>query len=145
MTATFVCDARSAPFAHSTALAPLPAEVCEALLQWFETDAPWALRVASFYEQWEIHLGRGLPPSAAEALSDAMVERLVAGMLKPIGACSPLLTEVTAHKLIPGQTIRIHNDHLNEGETQPGVSATQSRLVRRAGWPSHVVRKRSSE
>ena len=38
-------------------------------------------------------------------------------MLVPLGGAPVALTEVTAHKLLPGQTIRVHNDHRPRGET----------------------------
>jgi Rps23 Pro-64 3,4-dihydroxylase Tpa1-like proline 4-hydroxylase len=118
MTSTFICMAQQEPFPHATAMSPLPSDLCGALLEWFEGDAPWRLRVASFYEQWEMHLDAVSVPSAVRsAVSDEVAARLSAGLLLPIGARLPRLTEVTAHKLLPGQTIRIHNDHLEDGET----------------------------
>lgn len=118
MTATFVCNARQEPFPHATATSPLSSELCGALLDWFEADAPWKLRIASFYEQWEMHLdAAALPLHVRSIVSHEVVADLSTGLLLPIGAQSPMLTEVTAHKLIPGQTIRIHNDHLQDGES----------------------------
>lgn len=118
MTSAISCDARQEPFPHSTAMSALPAELCEALLRWFEADAPWRLRTASFYEQWEIYLhAADLPLDVRSVVSDEVAAKLSTGLLLPIGASLPHLTEVTAHKLLPGQTIRIHNDHLEDGET----------------------------
>ncbi|WP_294282807.1 cyclophane-containing peptide 2OG-Fe(II) oxygenase YhhC [uncultured Sphingomonas sp.] len=118
MTSRFVCNARQEPFPHATATSPLPSELCETLLDWFEGDAPWRLRIASFYEQWEMHLDAAtLPPPVRSIVSAEVANDLSEGLLVPIGANRPVLTEVTAHKLLPGQTIRIHNDHLEDGET----------------------------
>ncbi|GLI97048.1 hypothetical protein Sbs19_08660 [Sphingobium sp. BS19] len=58
-----------------------------------------------------------LPPHVQSIVSDEVATNLCSGLLLPIGARLPRLTEVTAHKLLPGQTIRIHNDHLDDGET----------------------------
>jgi Rps23 Pro-64 3,4-dihydroxylase Tpa1-like proline 4-hydroxylase len=83
-----------------------------------ENDAPWRLRVASFYEQWELHLGQErLPASLRVITSPEMVDRLVHSMLMPIAHGALELSDVTAHKLVPGQTIRIHNDYLEGKET----------------------------
>lgn len=118
MTGTLLCNARQDPFPHATATVPLPSELCEALLGWFEGDAPWMLRIASFYEQWEMHLdAAALPSHLRSVVSDEIATNLAKGLLKPIGANRPILTEVTAHKLLTGQTIRIHNDYLEDGET----------------------------
>jgi hypothetical protein len=111
-------DVRAAPFAHATHVAPLPAELCEAALSWMENTAPWRLRIASFYEQWELHLNPdGLPQALQPLLARDTVEALQRLMLKPFAGGPLKLTEVTAHKLLPGQTIRVHNDHRPRGET----------------------------
>jgi Rps23 Pro-64 3,4-dihydroxylase Tpa1-like proline 4-hydroxylase len=83
-----------------------------------EQEAPWRLRVASFYEQWEVHVDPVAAPVDVRALLAAdTVEHLSRLMFQPLEATSLKLTEVTAHKLLPGQTIRVHNDYLGEGET----------------------------
>ncbi|MGH7025567.1 MAG: cyclophane-containing peptide 2OG-Fe(II) oxygenase YhhC [Caulobacteraceae bacterium] len=111
-------DVRTAPFAHATHGAPLPPELCEAALTWMETDAPWVLRVASFYEQWEVHLEpQALPDDLHPLLVGDTVDDLQRLLLVPIAGVSLRLIEVTAHKLVPGQTIRVHNDHRPTGET----------------------------
>jgi Rps23 Pro-64 3,4-dihydroxylase Tpa1-like proline 4-hydroxylase len=111
-------DVRPAPFAHATHPSPLADGVCEAALAWMETTAPWRLRIASFYEQWELHLeARDLPPDLRPLLAPDTVEHLTRLMFQPLGVRGLQLTEVTAHKLLPGQTIRVHNDYLSDGET----------------------------
>ena len=116
--AQFEADVRTAPFAHATHPAPLCDELCEAALSWMETSAPWCLRMASFYEQWELHLDPdGLPATLQSLLAADTVEALQRLMLTPFAGAPLALTEVTAHKLLPGQTIRVHNDHRPRGET----------------------------
>jgi Rps23 Pro-64 3,4-dihydroxylase Tpa1-like proline 4-hydroxylase len=111
-------EARSAPFPHATHPAPLPADLYEVALGWMERTAPWRLRVASFYEQWELHLDqRELPAQLQPLLATDTVEVLQRLMLAPLARVPLRLTEVTAHKLVPGQTIRVHNDHRPKGET----------------------------
>jgi Rps23 Pro-64 3,4-dihydroxylase Tpa1-like proline 4-hydroxylase len=109
---------RREPFPHSTCSNLLPPELCEGLLDWFETDAPWKLRTASFYEQWEMHIEECmLPQNFHPFLSDETVSVLAEKMLTPLSGKAVRLTEVTAHKLLPGQTIRIHNDFVGDEET----------------------------
>lgn len=119
MSATLLdADVRTEPFAHATHRGPLSAELCEATLEWMETGAPWKLRVASFYEQWELHLDPDCLPADLSPLVDCGTVDALQRLLLAAIADAPLrLTEVTAHKLVPGQTIRVHNDHRPKGET----------------------------
>jgi hypothetical protein len=119
MTVTaFKADLREEPFLHTTHPAPLPAALCAAALTWMETIAPWKLRIASFYEQWELHLELGvLPVELRPILAAETIDYLRSLMLVPLATTRLTLTEVTAHKLVPGQTIRVHNDYLDGGES----------------------------
>lgn len=111
-------DLRAKPFPHATHGAPLPAALCAATLDWMENAAPWQLRIASFYEQWELHLEPGVVPAELTPLLDfKTIDHLRTLMLAPLAATRLILTEVTAHKLVPGQTIRVHNDYLDNRET----------------------------
>jgi hypothetical protein len=60
--AVLKADLGAEPFLHATHPAPLPATLCASVLTWMETIAPWKLRIASFYEQWELHLEPGILP-----------------------------------------------------------------------------------
>ena len=118
MTPTTFADFRTEPFAHSTATGALDAELADATLRWMETDAPWKLRVADFYEQWELHLDHAnMPEPLKDLLAPAFLENLARTMFAPIVPGDIELCEVTAHKLLQGQTIRLHNDYLEDAET----------------------------
>ena len=109
---------RLVPFAHVATTGALAAELAEATLEWMESDAPWTLRIADFYEQWELHLERAtLPEPLSELLDADFVEQLKLRLLGPIVAVDLELVEVTAHKLLAGQTIRIHNDYIEDAES----------------------------
>jgi hypothetical protein len=43
----------SHPFPHFTVADAISGELEEALLAWFESEAPWRLAVMDFYEQYE--------------------------------------------------------------------------------------------
>jgi Rps23 Pro-64 3,4-dihydroxylase Tpa1-like proline 4-hydroxylase len=89
-----------------------------AILEWFENGAFWHLQLAGFYEQYECSLNESnLPAQIAPLLDLAFVSRLSGHMLSPITDDDLALTEVSAHKLVSGQTIRIHNDYIGEEET----------------------------
>lgn len=118
MIAGATAELRSSPFRHTTRANLVCDEAADALLSWCETGAPWKLRIASFYEQWELHLdNKALPPHLQAVVSDETVDHLTEVMLEPIIQKPLKLVEVTAHKLVPGQTIGIHNDYIGGEET----------------------------
>src|ERR1700676_5010748 len=106
------------PFPHSAAAKLIPDEFCGLILDWMENEAPWKLRIASFYEQWELHIDtESLPLHLRELCAPSTVRRLSELMLAPLSQGPLALTELTAHKLVSGQTIRVHNDFLDGIET----------------------------
>jgi Rps23 Pro-64 3,4-dihydroxylase Tpa1-like proline 4-hydroxylase len=110
--------ARDAPFLHATTAQAWEPGLADSVLTWFETSAPWRLRVESFYEQYEINLHEAsLPEEIAPALSGRTTASLRRRMLAPLTREDLTLTEVNAHKLLPGQTIKIHNDYIGGEET----------------------------
>jgi len=114
----FASEVRRDPFEHTSAPAILPSELCASALDWLEHDAPWELRVESFYEQWELHINPNDLPIKLRALgSESTVERLTKKMITPLCSGKIELNEITAHKLVAGQTIKVHNDFLIGGET----------------------------
>ena len=109
---------RGDPFPHTTATGLLPGELSSRALEWLEVSAPWKLRIASFYEQWEMHLSPGtLPDGLADLITPTTIGHLSDVMLTPLTSEGLALIEATAHKLVSGQTIRIHNDFLEGEET----------------------------
>lgn len=118
MTPEATAVTRLEPFRHATCREFLPAALLEETLSWMQEEAPWELRIASFYEQWEFHLSPEILPLQLQALlapkTIADIERRLIG---PIEAGKVRFIEATAHKLVEDQTIRIHNDYLDDGET----------------------------
>jgi len=113
MSSPAAAELRSEPFPHTATAGLMANDLADATLRWMETDAPWTLRVASFYEQWEMHLNaETLPVGLASLVAPTTVKRLAHTMLQPLTREEVELIDVTAHKLIAGQTIRIHNDYL---------------------------------
>lgn len=92
-------------------------ELAERTLTWMENSAPWTLRIASFYEQWEMHLREEeLPEDVRDVLAPATIDGLTRELLPDLLGARELI-EVTAHRMVAGQTIRIHNDFRPGGET----------------------------
>lgn len=107
------------PFPHFRIEGMVDAEFGDAILRWLQSDAPWRLWIESFYEQYEFSLLVDPPPrNLCSIVSDKFVDRLRALLSTHLLANSEFgLVDITAHRLVPGQTIRIHNDHLNGEET----------------------------
>jgi Rps23 Pro-64 3,4-dihydroxylase Tpa1-like proline 4-hydroxylase len=109
---------RREPFPHTSAPGLIKSDNAESALIWMETEAPWKLKITSFYEQWELHLDKStMPPALQNLICEHTIGRLSQIMLAPITGSALELLEVTAHKLVPGQTIRIHNDYVESAES----------------------------
>ena len=109
---------RLEPFPHALTQRLYAANFAERVLQWFDTDAPWQLRIESFYEQYELNLHQDKLPSHLQGLiSVEAIDYIVSRMLTPLTAESLSFVEANAHKLLPGQTIKIHNDYIGGEET----------------------------
>jgi len=108
----------SKPFPHFHVASAMAAPFAEQLLHWFERGAPWELRIASFYEQYEFSLlDLGLPNEFAPLcdIDTLFYLRCEVGGIFDTTLADPV--DVTAHKLVPGQRIRIHNDFIPGRET----------------------------
>src|SRR5437879_4219622 len=106
------------PFPHATTASLISGDLCDAVLEWMENEAPWKLRIASFYEQWELHIdAETLPLHLRELCNTSTIDKLTEVMLAPLSQNPLTLIDVTAHKLVSGQTIRVHNDYLDGAET----------------------------
>ena len=120
------------PFEHFVGHGMEP-DAYESWLDWFETDAPWKLATTDFYEQYEFSLfDVPLVPVVRHLTCPETLTLLRVRMAGHF--CRPLSerVEVTAHKLLPQQTIRIHNDFI------PGGESHRLLLQLNRGWrPGH--------
>lgn len=115
---TAMADMRRVPFPHATCAGALSGSCADDLLRWMRFEAPWRLKVASFYEQWELPIDDASLPGGLEyLLKHEFVDALRDRMVTPLIDARLDLVEVTAHRLVEGQTIRIHNDYLEGQET----------------------------
>jgi Rps23 Pro-64 3,4-dihydroxylase Tpa1-like proline 4-hydroxylase len=109
---------RQEPFPHVLVSRALSESLGAAVLAWFETEAPWQLRIESFYEQYELNLHQVEFPAGLACLTDpAWIGGLADALLSPLSDEPLSLVEANAHKLLPGQTIKIHNDFIGGEET----------------------------
>ena len=91
-----------APFPHASSPAILTADAASVALSWLRSDAPWKLRVESFYEQYEFSLLSADLPSHLRGLTNAkFVDALRSFLRESVGAPEQLdLVDVSAHKLV---------------------------------------------
>lgn len=101
----------SKPFDYFVSPQALSVDVSTTLLSWLETGAPWKLVETDFYEQYEFSFWDVDVPAALLVFREP-------DFLNPLKTTVEDLfkvelgnnIDVAAHKLIPGQRIRIHND-----------------------------------
>ncbi len=117
------------PFPYLTAVEGLGEVMSSAFLSWLENEAPWKLVETDFYEQYEFSLlDAPLPPNLEFLTERQFLHDL---RVKVEGAFGRRLSEridCTAHKLLQGQTIRIHNDFI------PGAETHRLLLQLNRGW-----------
>ncbi len=111
-------DLRVSPFRYFLAPRCLAPGMERALLEWFETDAPWRLVETDFYQQYEFDmLHMALPTSVAPLISPGNLTALRREMADIFDVAFDDRIMLVAHKLTSGQRIAIHNDHLVGEET----------------------------
>ena len=105
------------PFEHFVGHCMQPG-ACQEWLDWLETDAPWKLTATDFYEQYEFSLlhaslASGVRCLACQETLTSLRGRMARHFSQPLSE----RVDVTAHRLVAEQTIRIHNDFIRSGES----------------------------
>jgi Rps23 Pro-64 3,4-dihydroxylase Tpa1-like proline 4-hydroxylase len=109
---------RAHPFRCFTIAQAISEKLEDALLTWFESEAPWQLVVMDFYEQYEFNFKDvELPPSLRPLFSESTFDELRDNVGALLGVSLKPQIDITAHKLNRTQRIRIHNDSQPDGET----------------------------
>lgn len=108
----------SKPFPYFVSQKAFSEDVGMQILNWLESDAPWKLVETNFYEQYEFSFDdTQLPTHLSLLKEDLFLEELRRRIEDLFQASLSDRTDITAHKLIPGQRIRIHNDFIPGQET----------------------------
>lgn len=106
------------PFPYFVGEGAFPDDLTSSLIDWLNKDAPWRLVEADFYEQFEFDLMSVSLPSSLNILASVSA---LSKLRRSVGDQFRIVLreeiDVTAHKLISGQRIRLHNDFLPHGET----------------------------
>ncbi|HXB67814.1 MAG TPA: cyclophane-containing peptide 2OG-Fe(II) oxygenase YhhC [Candidatus Acidoferrales bacterium] len=106
------------PFPCFTVVQVVSDELEQALLAWFESEAPWRLATMDFYEQYEFDFRDvSLPLDLAPLFSEGTLFDLRRNVGTLLGASLKPKIDITAHRLKKSQRIRIHNDARPDGET----------------------------
>ncbi|MDQ3747667.1 MAG: 2OG-Fe(II) oxygenase [Acidobacteriota bacterium] len=88
------------------------------VLKWLETDAPWNLVEADFYTQYEFSIDDvKLPEQIAFLYERYFLDYLVEQFEDLFSIKLKTKVDLTAHKLVNGHTIRLHNDFVPGQET----------------------------
>jgi Rps23 Pro-64 3,4-dihydroxylase Tpa1-like proline 4-hydroxylase len=117
------------PFPHVAVACALGEERSELVLSWLESTAPWNLKLADFYEQYEFSLAAvQLPENLKAIFGIRAIGTLRSCIEDAFGTKLSGRYEITAHKLVQGQRIRIHNDYI------PGQETHRILLQLNRGW-----------
>jgi Rps23 Pro-64 3,4-dihydroxylase Tpa1-like proline 4-hydroxylase len=106
------------PFPYAVSLRAFNDSISLHILEWLETKAPWKLVETDFYEQFEFNFVDATVPNGITFLkTEAFLNDLRVEVQRLLGVRLTRRIDATAHKLVSGQRIRIHNDFLPGGET----------------------------
>ena len=106
------------PYCHFHAPSVFNHQVSKQIYNWFSSDAPWRFAETDFYEQYEFSLMDNVLPNNLDFLkSHGSLKFIQSVMEKMFNISLAYHVEITAHKLIKGQSIRIHNDYIHSRET----------------------------
>lgn len=88
------------------------------ILKWLETDAPWKLIEGDFYTQYEFDFeDASLPEEIAFLHQRDFLDYLIKQFEDLFFVTLARQVDMTAHKLVKGHTIRLHNDFISGQET----------------------------
>jgi Rps23 Pro-64 3,4-dihydroxylase Tpa1-like proline 4-hydroxylase len=108
----------SKPFDYFVSPQALGADLSGKLLSWLETEAPWRLVETDFYEQYEFSFWDvDVPASLLVFREPVFLSELKMKVEDLFKVALSNDIDVAAHKLIPGQRIRIHNDFIDGERT----------------------------
>lgn len=108
----------SEPFPYAVSPCIFGTELSDDILEWLETKAPWKLVETDFYEQYEFAFTDADLPSSLKFLQGHIFrDTLRSEVQRMFGVKLKGGVDATAHKLVGGQRIRLHNDYIPEGET----------------------------
>jgi Rps23 Pro-64 3,4-dihydroxylase Tpa1-like proline 4-hydroxylase len=106
------------PFPHFTSSAMFRKGLENLIFDWFESTDKWDFTQTDFYTQYEICLSGEALPSELQFLTSTETINILTTKLSGLFQNKGLnLVDVTAHKLVDGHRMGVHNDLIGEEET----------------------------
>jgi Rps23 Pro-64 3,4-dihydroxylase Tpa1-like proline 4-hydroxylase len=106
------------PFAHAQIEQFFDPDLANLLADWLREDAPWLRSQSGFYDQHELNLkDAAIATSANAVLQRTFLSAVRRNAESVFGVSLEPFIKVSAHKLIPGQGIGVHNDGDHTQET----------------------------
>lgn len=111
-------DFENDPFPHFSSTSVFSNNIDSVLFDWFEKTSEWELVTTDFYEQYEFSfLNVDIPEYLKSIINIETIKTIGEKLEKSFNVNSLNLVGVTAHKLIDGHHIGIHNDYIGGEET----------------------------
>lgn len=111
-------DIQELPFKHCAINEILNDGLEHAIHDWFEQTEDWGLTQMDFYTQFEFSLfDVKLPEELKCLISEATSAQIKSQFFKIFGFPNYDIVGITAHKLIGGHKIGVHNDFIGDEET----------------------------
>lgn len=106
------------PFPHFSVTSIFKDNLESKLFDWFEHTNVWSLTIADFYEQYEFSFLEVEIPRHLQCMVSKEIITVIEDKLKAVFNVNSFnLAGITAHKLVDGQRIGIHNDFIGGEET----------------------------
>ena len=105
------------PFPHFSSAAVFKPSLVNCIFKWLEHCQLWSFTETNFYTQYEFSLlGLDLPPTL-QSLNDPFTITFLITKFETIFKKRLKVIDITAHKLIDGHRMGIHNDFIGDKET----------------------------
>ncbi|MGV3613423.1 MAG: cyclophane-containing peptide 2OG-Fe(II) oxygenase YhhC [Fluviicola sp.] len=106
------------PFPHFVGKQILTQEKAKEIYSWLSETVLWRFIETDFYSQFEFSLlNETLPEEVSFLTSKHIIEDLKNVLIESFGINSLSLVDITAHKLLDGYKMGIHNDFVGVDET----------------------------
>ncbi|WP_121811312.1 cyclophane-containing peptide 2OG-Fe(II) oxygenase YhhC [Mucilaginibacter kameinonensis] len=105
------------PFPHFSVTEAFSADKAEQLLAWFEKTKLWSFTKTNFYTQYEFSLVGLELPEPLGFLNSKDTLQFLAERFNNLFGCRLKVIDITAHKLIDGHKMGVHNDFIGKDET----------------------------
>ena len=117
------------PFNYLVSPKAFDLKIGETILNWLEKSAPWSLVETDFYEQYEFSFFDQKLPDYLDFLKSKETLQFIQNFIESnFKTHLSKKLDFTAHKLLSGQRIRIHNDYI------PGMETHRLLIQLNRGW-----------